>query len=56
MPLQQFHPTVRRWFTERIGTPSAPQIQGWPKITCGGNALIAAASRVSSTRCPKRWS
>jgi len=32
MPLQQFHPTVRRWFEERIGTPSPPQGSGWPKI------------------------
>ena len=55
MPLQQFHPTVRRWFTERIGTPSAPQIEGWPKIRAGGNALIAAPTGTGKTLAAFLW-
>ena len=28
--LDPFHPVVRRWFSERLGEPSRPQVEGWP--------------------------
>ena len=46
MPLASFHPTVRKWFAERLGEPTPPQREGWPRIREGQNTLIAAPDRV----------
>ena len=27
-----FHPVVQEWFSERLGEPSRPQVEGWPLI------------------------
>src|SRR5947209_8707764 len=32
MSLEQFHPTIHRWFSERFGEPTEPQREGWPRI------------------------
>src|SRR5437867_10958029 len=55
MPLQHFHPTVARWFTERIGAPSPPQVEGWPKIRSGENTLIAAPTGSGKTLAAFLW-
>ncbi len=47
--LERFHPAVRRWFTENIGTPSEPQILGWPEIQAGKNVLISAPTGAGKT-------
>ncbi|MCA8968383.1 MAG: DEAD/DEAH box helicase [Planctomycetes bacterium] len=49
MPLSHFLPTVRDWFSERIGTPSAPQERGWPVIASGAHTLIAAPTGSGKT-------
>ena len=40
--LAPFHPVVRRWFLEKLGEPSRPQVEGWPLIQAGHDVLIAA--------------
>src|SRR5262245_14814772 len=55
MPLTHFHPAVRQWFTERIGTPSAPQLEGWPQIRSGRHTLIAAPTGTGKTLAAFLW-
>src|SRR5579884_1649727 len=47
--LRSFHPVVREWFTDEVGTPSAPQVEGWPVIRSGQNVLIAAPTGSGKT-------
>jgi ATP-dependent Lhr-like helicase len=47
--LAPFHPVVRRWFAERLGEPSRPQVEGWPLIHAGHDVLIAAPTGSGKT-------
>jgi ATP-dependent Lhr-like helicase len=49
MPLAHFHPTIQRWFENRFGEPTAPQVQGWPHIRSGRHTLIAAPTGTGKT-------
>jgi ATP-dependent Lhr-like helicase len=49
MPLSSFHPAIQRWFTERLGEPTAPQREGWPLIRAGRHVLIAAPTGSGKT-------
>ena len=49
MPLSAFHPAVGRWFAERLGEPTPPQLQGWPLIREGQNVLLAAPTGSGKT-------
>jgi ATP-dependent Lhr-like helicase len=49
VPLSTFHPTIRTWFTERIGEPTPPQRLGWPQIASGRHTLIAAPTGSGKT-------
>ncbi|HEY7369058.1 MAG TPA: DEAD/DEAH box helicase [Thermoanaerobaculia bacterium] len=49
MALSSFHPTVQTWFRERLGEPTAPQLEGWPKIREGLHTLIAAPTGSGKT-------
>ena len=47
--LTGFHPLVAEWFTSRFGTPTEPQLQGWPEIQAGRDVLIAAPTGSGKT-------
>src|SRR6478672_12523919 len=54
-PLAEFHPIVRRWFTETLGAPSAPQQAGWPAIAQGDDTLILAPTGTGKTLAAFLW-
>jgi ATP-dependent Lhr-like helicase len=43
------HPLVRDWFEARFGTPTEPQVQGWPHILAGRSTLISAPTGSGKT-------
>src|SRR5436190_7749368 len=47
--LDAFHPAVQRWFSDRLGEPTAPQREGWPAIRAGKHTLIAAPTGSGKT-------
>ena len=47
--LEAFHPLVAGWFRDRFGAPTAPQLQGWPRIGAGEDVLIAAPTGSGKT-------
>jgi ATP-dependent Lhr-like helicase len=49
MSLHDFHPAVARWFSERLGEPTAVQQRGWEAIRAGRNALISAPTGSGKT-------
>src|SRR6476619_6521495 len=49
MPLEQFHPTIQRWFAQRFGEPTEPQREGWPRIRGGRHTLISAPTGTGKT-------
>ena len=49
MPFPRFHPIVARWFSERIGEPTAAQRRGWAAIREGRHTLIAAPTGSGKT-------
>ena len=53
--LAPFHPIVRRWFTETLGEPSAPQRAGWPAIAGGADTLILAPTGTGKTLAAFLW-
>lgn len=49
MPLTRFHPTISEWFSSCVGQPTDVQIQAWPAIQSGADALIAAPTGSGKT-------
>src|ERR671937_3184607 len=45
----QFHPAVTRWFKETFGSPTEPQLRGWPAIQSGRDVLISAPTGSGKT-------
>ena len=43
------HPLVRDWFVARFGTPTEPQLQGWPHILSSETTLISAPTGSGKT-------
>src|SRR3954466_10210370 len=53
--LRAFHPLVRTWFRETLGTPSAPQEKGWPAIAKAEHTLILAPTGTGKTLAAFLW-
>jgi ATP-dependent Lhr-like helicase len=53
--LSPFHPVVGRWFRERLGSPTPPQVEGWPRIRSGRHTLIAAPTGSGKTLAAFLW-
>ena len=45
----QFHPAVARWFEQTFGSPTEPQVRGWPAIQSGRHTLISAPTGSGKT-------
>src|SRR6201987_513033 len=43
------HPITQEWFVSRFGTPTEPQIFGWPNILAGKTTLISAPTGSGKT-------
>lgn len=43
------HPVVREWFIAKFGTPTEPQIMGWPHILAEKDVLISAPTGSGKT-------
>src|SRR5690349_11158298 len=43
------HPLVRDWFVNRFGSPTEPQMEGWPHILAGKTTLISAPTGSGKT-------
>ncbi|MGH2349785.1 MAG: DEAD/DEAH box helicase, partial [bacterium] len=56
MALSNFHPVVAGWFVDRLGAPTAPQVQGWARIAEGRDTLIAAPTGSGKTLAAFLWS
>src|SRR5260370_9970815 len=44
-----FHPVLARWFEQKFGSPTEPQVRGWPVIRSGKHTLIAAPTGSGKT-------
>jgi len=49
MHVFQFHPAVAQWFEQTFGSPTEPQMRGWPAIQSGRHVLISAPTGSGKT-------
>lgn len=43
------HPFIQEWFVTKFGSPTEPQLQGWPSILAGKTTLISAPTGSGKT-------
>ena len=53
--LSQFHPLIRKWFTERMGAPTDIQSRAWPQIARGRHVLATAPTGSGKTLTAFLW-
>jgi len=49
MPFSRFHPLIADWFQSSVGQPTDVQVQAWPAIQSGSDALIGAPTGSGKT-------
>jgi ATP-dependent Lhr-like helicase len=49
MPLSDFHPAVRDWFSRSFTAPTPAQLQAWAAIRSGAHTLVAAPTGSGKT-------
>ncbi len=47
--IDDLHPLVARWFLDRYGAPTEPQVYGWPLVRAGRDVLISAPTGSGKT-------
>jgi ATP-dependent helicase Lhr and Lhr-like helicase len=50
-----FHPLIRKWFAERVGTPTDIQARAWPEIARGRHVLVTAPTGSGKTLTAFLW-
>ncbi len=53
--LSFFHPLIRQWFSEKVGTPTDIQDRAWPEISAGRHVLVTAPTGCGKTLAAFLW-
>src|SRR5208283_846318 len=53
--LSLFHPLIRSWFLESVGTPTEVQERAWPEIARGAHVLVSAPTGTGKTFTAFLW-
>ena len=53
--LSIFHPLIRKWFSEKVGTPTDVQEKAWPEIAQGRHVLVTAPTGCGKTLAAFLW-
>lgn len=53
--LERFHPLIRRWFLECVGSPTDVQAAAWPVIASGSHVLATAPTGSGKTLTAFLW-
>lgn len=53
--LDRFHPLVRQWFGQHVGTPTDIQNRAWPEIAGGKHVLVTAPTGSGKTLTAFLW-
>ena len=49
MQSYRFHPAIARWFEQTFGSPTEPQLRGWPAIQSSRHVVISAPTGSGKT-------
>ena len=53
--LSLFHPIIRQWFSEQVGTPTDVQEKVWPQIARNRHVLVTAPTGCGKTLAAFLW-
>ncbi|MEM9595317.1 MAG: DEAD/DEAH box helicase, partial [Acidobacteriota bacterium] len=53
--LELFHPRIREWFRDEVGTPTDVQSLAWPRIAAGEHVLVSAPTGSGKTLTAFLW-